>query len=279
MQSCHSLFRGICFLFLLTVLSGCVAGARSAVRDGDEVFVRLTCRMPDGKIIMSTEKNEDVAAISPLYVPGNESRPLRLIAGKDVEGRGVRGDFDVELANRAARSVVGMTYGETKRVTFTADPVPGADGKPRQLPMARVRQRPRQLEMSRAEYANRFGKSPEIGQKVFLSSGIPGMVTGIVDSNVTIKGMAVSGSEIVTPFGSGIISEKDDRYEIEIDAKVGTITRSGPLLGRIISVNDRMFIIDYTQPFAGEALSCHLQALEAAELATTQNILHDKTTE
>jgi len=276
MKSCHDLFRGACLLFLISMLSGCVAGARSAVRDGDAVFVRLNCRMPDGKIIMSTEKSEDVAALSPLYLPVKESRPLRLIAGKDVEGMGVRGDLYVELANLAARSVVGMSYGETRRMTFTADPVPGTDGKPRQLPMARVRQRPRQLEMSREEYANRFGNSAVIGGKIFLYPGIPGMVTGITDNNVTIKGTAVTGSVIPTPFGSGTIRERDDGYEIEIDAKAGTITRSGPLLGRIVSVNDRMFIIDYTQPFAGEALTCDIRALEAAEPVTTQNLLHDK---
>jgi hypothetical protein len=218
--------------------------------------------MPDGKVIMTTEESVAASNRSTLYLPRKENGHLHLTAGKAVRDMGSRGDLDVELANGAARSLVGMSSGETKRIALTADPIPGPDGKPRLLPMARVRQRPKEMKLSREDFSGRFGKNPEIGTAVILDPAIPGAVTEITDSEVVIRFKATPGTEVETSFGTGVISEGKDAYEIVIGVKEGAVVRTGPLLGRVISVTDRMFTIDYTKPFAGEELTCNVGVLE-----------------
>jgi FKBP-type peptidyl-prolyl cis-trans isomerase 2 len=264
MKTYHDARRVFCLLFVFSaLLSGCSVGTHTVVKDGDTVSVQLTCRMPDGKVLLSTQEAVDPSDRSPLYLPNKDKAPLRLIAGYGATDQGARGDLDVELERGAARSLTGMSPGETKRVTIMAEPVPGPDGKPRLLPMARVRQRPREQRYTREEYTRLFKKEPEVGSTVRLDPMIPYVITEVATTDVIVRGTAVTGTEVATPYGTGIIREKDDTtYEIELAIKEGTIIRTGPLLGRIVSVNNRMFTIDYTQPFAGEELSCDLTLLD-----------------
>ena len=265
MKTHHGAFRALYVLFVFSALSGCSAGTRSVVKDGSAVSVQLTCRMPDGKVIMTTDESIATSDRSRLYLPRKENGPLHLTAGKAVRDMGSRGDLDVELANGAARSLVGMSSGETKQVALTADPVPGPDGKPRLLPMAKIRQRPKEMKLSPEDFSGRFGKKPEVGTVVILDPAIPGAVTGITATEVVIKFKATPGTEVETPFGTGVIREGEDTYEIVIGVKEGALVRTGPLLGRIVSVTDRMFTVDYTQPFAGEMLTCDIGVLEVEQ--------------
>ena len=68
--------------------------------------------------------------------------------------------------------------------------------------------------------------------------------------------MSRDGAQVETPFGKGVLREEADHCGIAIDARSGTLVRSGPLAGRIVSMNDRSFVIDYGHPFGGETLSC-----------------------
>lgn len=260
MKTHHGAFRALGILFVFSFF-GCSAGTRAIVKDGAEVSVQLTCRMPDSKVIMTTDESIPTSDRSRLYLPRKEYGPLHLTAGKAVRDMGARGDLDVELANGVVRSLVGMSSGETKRIALTADPVPGPDGKPRLLPMARVRQRPREMKLSPEDFSGRFGKKPEIGTAVILDPAIPGAVTEITDTEVVIKFKATPGTEVETPFGTGVIREGKDGYEIVIGVNEGAVVRTGPLLGRVISVTDRMFTIDFTKPFAGEELTCDIGVL------------------
>ena len=206
-EICHGAFKALGVLFVFSVLSGCSAGSRAVVRDDSAVSVQLTCRMPDGKVLMTTDESIATSERSSLYLPRKENGPLHLTAGNAVRDMGSRGDLDVELANGAARSLVGMSPGETKRISITADPIPGPDGKPRLLPMARVRQRPREMKLTREEFSSRFGKNPEIGAAVILDPAIPGAVTEITDTGIVIRFKATPGTEVETPFGTGVIRE------------------------------------------------------------------------
>ena len=264
MKKHQGAFRALGILFVFSTF-GCSAGGRAVVTDDSVVSVQLTCRMPDGKVLMTTDESIALSDRSRLYLARKENGPLRLTAGKVARDMGARGDLDVELANGVARSLVGMSSGEMKRVSITADPIPGPDGKPRLLPMARVRQRPREMKLSRKDFSSRFGKPPEIGAAVILDPAIPGAVSEITDTEVVVRFKATPGTEVETPFGTGVIREGKDAYEIVIGVREGAIVRTGPLLGRIVSVTDRMFTVDFTQPFAGEELTCDIGPLEVEQ--------------
>ena len=71
---------------------------------------------------------------------------------------------------------------------------------------------------------------------------------------------------VQTPFGVGRIREEADAYKIDIDARKGSLIRSGPLVGRITDVDDQFMVIDYRNPFGGETLSCDVTVSKITEI-------------
>jgi FKBP-type peptidyl-prolyl cis-trans isomerase 2 len=66
---------------------------------------------------------------------------------------------------------------------------------------------------------------------------------------------------VQTPFGKGTVKESGNVYIIDIDAKVGALVRSGPMVGRIVEVGEGetgTITIDYSHPFGGESLDCDI---------------------
>ena len=66
-----------------------------------------------------------------------------------------------------------------------------------------------------------------------------------------------------TGFGIGTIRDAGDKFEIVIDVHEGTLLRSGPLVGKIIKVEDRVFTIDYGGAFEKEPLVCDVDVKTA----------------
>jgi len=151
-----------------------------------------------------------------------------------------------------------------KLLELFAGDVPGMRDDERIIRMARVRRRPRVMRMMKEEYTRRIGKAPEVSQKVVFDPAIPGEVTSVTETEVIVRFSAKPGAEVDTPFGRGVIREKQDRYEIVIDANVGTLVRSGPIVGRIVGVDERLITIDYGDPFGGEALVCDVMVESVA---------------
>lgn len=257
---------------LIVVLSGCaITGSSPArvVKPGDQAVVSYTCRLKSGEIVATTY--EQVAKDSSLpkssiLRPRKKYDPESLKAGGVTSGsrpQAARG-FEQEVRARLAEAVVGMREGENRTLELFAGDVPGMRDDERIIRMARVRRRPRVMRMMKEEYTRRIGKAPEVSQKVVFDPAIPGEVTSVTETEVIVRFSAKPGAEVDTPFGRGVIREKQDRYEIVIDANVGTLVRSGPIVGRIVGVDERLITIDYGDPFGDEALVCDVMVESVA---------------
>lgn len=256
-------------LLLVTVATGCAATAeRRVIGVGDRVRVGYSCRLPNGELAATTEKDAGDPSVpkSALFMARKGAIPLSLAAG--VAPAAIPGGpgFDDDIAAGLAQALPGMSVGEKKRVELKGEPVPGLAGNERFLRMARVRKRPKEMRLSREEYAAKTGREPEVGRRFVLDPAFPGQVTEVSAQEAVISFPFPEGGEIRTPFGSGKVRDAGDRYEIEIDARAGRLVRSGPVVGRISEVNDRDFTIDYGYRFGGETLSCEVQ-VEAVEPA------------
>ena len=91
---------------------------------------------------------------------------------------------------------------------------------------------PKEMAMPKGDYEFRARKAPEVGQEYFYDPAFPGRVTSVIETDVTIA-FSKRGDTIETPFGTGRVREEADRYKVDIDAKEGTLVRTGNKIGRI----------------------------------------------
>lgn len=253
----RGMIRAAAGVLALLAMGGCTAARQAVVRPGDRAAVDFTCRLGNGEIAASTsgEVTRDPSLPkSRVFLPRTARDPLVLVAGAQEIRRGPLGvvSFEDAIAARLAVAIVGLREGTRTTVELGADRE-SAGGR---LPMARVWRRPKELRLNREEYAAGKGRAPEIGQEYILDPLIPGKVTAVSDNEVRIGFPCRDGAQVETPFGKGVLREEADHCGIAIDVRPGTLVRSGPLAGRIVSMNDRSFVIDYGHPFGGEALSC-----------------------
>jgi hypothetical protein len=245
------------------------------VGKGEQAALHFNCRLNTGELAASTHGGAALDKTTPkaaIFIPDKDDAPMAIIAGvglAEESGKGFR-SFEEEIGSRLAVKAVAMRPGESRLVTLAekARPAVGGQGL---LSMARVRVRPKEVHISRAEYTARRGSEPEIGASYIVDPLVPGTVTAVKDTDVTVRFTADPGREVKTPFGPAVIRDAGDHYEIAIDPRPGSLTRSGPLVGRIVKIDERSFTIDYNHPFGGEELRCEvLMAPLAARTAGSE---------
>lgn len=244
---------------LLTVgLSGCAADSHRIAAVGDSVGIQFTCRLPNGEMAVSTDpdagKREPVSRI---YLKRQISDPLAVEAGSQKKQRPAlpRLAFESDVAERLAATLVGAKEGATFSTELVADRIAGLPENEQFVTMAKVRKRAKEMRLTPEIYKTRTGTDPAVDQPFVTDSALPGKVIKISGDEVLIRFTPVK-EEIDLPFGKGIIREKADRFEIDIQAVPGSLVRTAGLIGRITSVDNEMITIDYGHPFGGEKLRC-----------------------
>jgi len=231
------------------------------VARGDRADVLFTCRFKSGEVAISTDQKMSADPTIPksrIFLERDRSTPIRLFAGGDPEARSTaqqRG-FESELFYRLSLAIVGMETGKAGMVEVNAPPMGDEKKGDHFLKMARVRKREKEVRMTPEEYKGRTGRTPEVGRPYVMDPTVPGKVASVTEKEVVIRFSADPGSRVATPFGEGAIKEYEDRYEIVIDARAGSLTRTGGIVGHIVRVDERFITIDYSHPFGGETLFC-----------------------
>jgi FKBP-type peptidyl-prolyl cis-trans isomerase 2 len=269
----HRIKFALVMLFFLTLsffarYTDSPAAEKDAIKPGDKVGIQFTCRFPSGEIAAST--STAVAADSSLrksrvFMPRSKDDPLEVTAGQSVGAKAFPVPFLDEIASRISMSIPGMKLGETRTIEIRSELPADVPEKERFLQMARIRQRPKEIRMTRDEYKSRTRKDPEVGAEYVLDPAIPGKVASVSENEVLIRFSAQPGSVVETPFGKGTIRENGNQLEIVIDAVKGTPVLTGPIVGRISDVQEKMFTIDYGHPFAGEPLTCEVKTEKVSE--------------
>lgn len=246
----------------LLLLTGC---AVTPLRTGERASVEYLCRLDNGQAIAASAPAGSVPGASSSFFSSREEGPLHLTAGVRPEGEepGLSEDFNSVLASRIALALPGIKPGEKKSLRFTAEPVKRSDGSDRLLPMALVRVRPKEFRIPLADYEARFGRKPAKGDSYGTDPLFTAAVDRVTGTEVVIRFSPVKTEHLTTPFGPAHIRDAKERYEIVLEPKIGSLVRSGPILGRIVRITDTMFVIDYTNPFGGESLDCDI-AVSAA---------------
>ncbi|MEW5802593.1 MAG: thioredoxin family protein [bacterium] len=264
-------FPLIIVFFLFSSLFGCTGiHKQSLVKNGDQIRLDYTCRFPDGTVVATTSKNiaEDDASYpkSSAFARQNVYNYLSLKAGEQIpisKDNFLTGIDDVIKA-KLSQFIVGSEV--EKEYSFELDANVPANLKPedRFLSMTRVRRRPKELKMSKASYIESHrGMEPTVGQEVKIPDPLfSAKITSIGEESITAGLFAEPNSIVpVPPFRKGIIRDKGDHYDIEIDARAGDLVRAGSFVGKISNVNDQAILVDFGHPFGGEKLTCQVKAL------------------
>jgi len=260
-----SLAVAACAAALCWVFPGLAAPAgKDVIKAGDQVEIHYTCRLKNGEIVATTEQSvADNASLkkSKIFDPGHERGAIKIEAGgipgdsPDTSPRNYK-DFEAQILNELLAAVVGRSPGQYKNVELQMKPVYASKPGEHDLHMALVRQRPKEKHIPVGEFEAHFGVAPQVGAAYVLDPAISGKIESVTDSDVVVKFAAEPGKMVETPFGQGTIKDGGDHWEIVIDAQVGRLIRTGPLVGRINKIAQRDFIIDYGAPFRDEPLRC-----------------------
>jgi FKBP-type peptidyl-prolyl cis-trans isomerase 2 len=270
-------------LLLALVLAGCAgpgtmgiaptgdtaaAGRIGPAQPGDVAEVNYLCRLKTGEVVAATDAVDETDRKSNIFVAVKKTGPLSIAVVRPDEPAPETLEslpFDAELRQQLARRTVGMKEGEKRRMEVTALMVKPKDEQSGVARMSRVRTRPKEMKMPRSDYEYRARKAPEVGQAFAVDPAFPGRVESFTDNEVVIRFSATPGAVVETPFGSGRIREEGEKYLVDIDAREGSLVRTGNRIGRITKVDDKVITVDYRHPFGYEALNCDVTVSRVTE--------------
>lgn len=273
---------------LVTALAGCAATGKinagppsdvsdvpkaAVVQAGDLVDLSFLCRLQNGEVVAATDqavgRRRTDATKSPIFLARDKDGPVSVRASavtpEEEQPAGKEAAFEDEVVWRLAGSVIGMKEGEGRAVRLTAQESLERRPEDYVIRIARVRVRDKEMRMSIDEYRSRTGVSPEAGQPFIFDPAFPGRVETVTPDGVIIRFSAQQGAEAPTPFGPGHVRETEKAYEIVIDARKGALVRTGPLVGRIVDVDETSITIDYRHPFGYETVVCDVTIDKIAE--------------
>ncbi|MFZ0930722.1 MAG: hypothetical protein WAN11_19090 [Syntrophobacteraceae bacterium] len=239
------------------------AAETSIIKPGDKVGIQFTCRFKNGEIASSTStavagNNEPKSEI---FIPRSKDDPIAITAEESSKSEPPHDFtmFENEIIAKLAHSITGMPMNGSKTIELHADRIAGLPEKNEFLQLSRIRVGPKEIRMTRDEYKSKTGKEPAVGEEYTADSAMPGKVASVSEQEVVIRFSLQPRSVIDTPFGKGTVRETEKNYEIVIDQSVGNLVRMEGLVGRVSEVQDKMFTIDYGNPFGGETLTCDVK--------------------
>ena len=298
----RSTLRLLVFSAVITIVAGCstVTPTRSVVpgqdgtalaategpviRRGDHTEIQFTCRFKDGELAISSSEGQGPTAnpvlpLSRVFLPREKSTPLPLIAGEDppevspsLSLRGFEGEVVHQLTNR----IIGLREGERKVLELTAEKLDEKTPGEYTIQLARIRHRDKEQTLSVDEFREKTGVEPKVGQPLIDEPLLPGKVVSIKEGGVIVRFSGEDGKVVDTPFGKGTIHDKAGEYQIELNPRIGTLVRTGMFVGRIATVDNESFVIDYSHPFGGESLACDVK-IESVKSATQETLPVKKT--
>lgn len=252
----------VCFLLLW--LCGCAtSGVIPTATPNDKALVDFVCRMPDQTLVATTIRdvaNDSTAHLSPLFSPTSSYTPVE-IQLKDAVTAGdpaITESVEEVIKEKLASHLSGMPEGGTQEIALELPPDPRRTGTERFISLARIQVEPKNRRIDRRHFHNQFREEPVKGLDFFYRKGFRGHIDAVEGPVVAYHLTARDGDTIDTPFGRADITEKEDAYHVVIDAQVGTIVRSGPLVGKIVHVGGDSFVLDYGHPFGFETIQCQV---------------------
>jgi hypothetical protein len=268
----HTIVKQLFCLMIFMLLAGC---ASTRVEQGQELLVQFRCSLPNGELLATSEV-DPTGPRSAAWQASAKPGPLRLTAGKPPksEKQSAREDFEQVLASGLAMALPGLKLEQSQQVMLQAQPVRRPDGTPRTVTIAKTLLRKKELRMTPEQYRIRKRKDAVVGDSYVIDPRVPGTVAKVDEQQVLIRFSPRSFEPFNTPYGMARVVDTGEQYEIRYEPVLGSLVRTGPMLGIISNVTDRHVTLDYTNPFGGAELTCTITPLPAGPVAETKGAAH-----
>ena len=259
--------RGMVILLCAVLVSGC-AGRSPAkkIETGERVKIEYQCSIPDKGLVdtnMAAVAQDIGIKKSRAFEARDAYKPLELIAGKDQPGQ-VSGDLKYlipEIRTKLAYVLVGKMPGRTYDAVLETTVPEGMEDSHRYIKKDRISIIPKIKKIKHDDYARDTKSEPVVG-KVFSEDGHPYAEVAAVDDQYVSLRLIVDESYVYdVPWGKAHDKDNGDTVLITYENEIGALVKTGPVLGRVIEVNEDKIVIDYGHPFAGYALSCKVKIL------------------
>ena len=267
-----SMKKLIYFLLLpmLLKVSACAADEpKTLIQSGERVYLNYTCTTAEG-LAISTDLDE-VERFgdhkTSYFLPTPEPGPVLVTTGKEKIAfwNTVQTSVNFTEGVRAslADGIVGRPYDQPFKIHIKG------------WALKNITERERYLSLNReSSFLCHFtttheGTKESIGENYkpgdhFPVQETPGMeyvIEKVTEDEVTVNTLFEDGLTLDHPhFGKVRFFHVDDKNCVQkYEPKVGMFIRSGPLVGRVIKVDEKSFITDFGDPLAGQTLSCDVR--------------------
>lgn len=243
-----------------------------AVAEMEAVFVDYTCRLPGGKVVITTDDvytgEDKLEAIDPrLFMWRNNYKPAMIIAGRiaHTQARPEPIPMDWAVENALSQAVSGLTTEGIHRLSIGHPVVDGIPQAERYMVFARTMRRPKVQKMPRDQFVRLAKKEPEVGEVLFKDGNVPWKVAAMDESTVEVHYLKKEGDPMRLAFGMGTVHDAGDHFEVTLDVRPGDLVRIGGYLGQITEVNDTNIRVDFAHPLGGRTFDCAVTVKRAPE--------------
>lgn len=252
----------------LLLLTSCAAKqpASRLARPGDALAVEYTCRLANDNSLAATTlsaASEEEAKQSSVYVPREKFGPIQITvpeASEEVLITPVM-SFEEVIAKSIAQKISQTPLDKPVHLELSHPGYQGLNKQDRYLEIATEFVNSRRVTIDRQDFTSRYPEvTPTSGMTVGADTDFPARLEEVTDENVTLYFSAKPGATLVTGTGPATVTEDGDNFRIRLTLQPGDLFRTGPLVGEVRTVGEKMTTIDFGHPFGGRTLDCEVVA-------------------
>jgi hypothetical protein len=249
-------------------LCGC-ANVHPTARPGSQVQADFTCRLGDGSLVETTlakVAGDVTASRSPIFALRDRYRPLKFKVPEEPGSLQAQpfDPLEQKIVFAIANRITELPLGQTTLLELQSTPIEKFPLADRYVEMAKKFTLPRVKEVPIQEFESLYGSAAAfaIGSIISAKSRFPGVIREKGTEKITIYFSVREGTKIPTVAGEAAVRVlNDEKFEASMDIHEGQLIQQiGGLPGRVTAVDDKKFVIDFGQTFAGETLFCKVSA-------------------
>ena len=155
-------------------------------------------------------------------------------------------------------AVLGMAA-EKKQVRIEPRNAFGEKSEKKEQHLSRIQSMPVNMAFDKARYAQRFKIVPKPGDRIQVNPYFESQVTEVTEDKIIVTNLAQDGAVDKAPFGETLTKVKDGTISLRLTPVIGAAFPLGEHKGRIISHDDKTFVVDLNHPLAGHAIDLDLE--------------------